>query len=129
MKAVSPDGDLIGVMLSTVQTRDGAKPNDSNDEGRRGNAATKFDKFMALFEKVGRETDVFAAYPEINRVLVVEVVAVDDAFRGRGVCKRLFEKTKLVPTSASAEYVTPHTPYPPVVTYPVGSVDIGRRDG
>jgi len=91
LKAVSSNGDLIGVTVNAILSRDDAKPNDRASDG-----AVKFETFMALFEKVGREMDVFGTYPEINRVMDIAIVAVDETFRGRGVCKSLFDKTKYV---------------------------------
>jgi len=96
LKAVSSNGDLMGVILSSIQSRDSnTNPENSDDEYEQGDTAVdKFEKFMNLFGKVAREIDLFGVYPEINRVLDIEIVAVDEAFRGRGVCKRLFDKTK-----------------------------------
>lgn len=98
LKAVSTDGDLMGVILCNIQSRDSnTSPENSDDEHRRDDVAVdKYEKFMNLFGKVAREMDVFRVYPEINRVLDIEIVVVNEAFRGRGVCKTLFDKTKYV---------------------------------
>lgn len=94
-KAVSANGDLMGVIVNEIMTRDCAGHDDGQeDDGQED--SVNFKKFMDLFQKVERESDVFGKYPDVDRIMHIKMVAVAEAFKGRGVCTALFEKTKYV---------------------------------
>lgn len=89
---MSSNGDLMGVILNKIISRDNLDHNNSNNENQMN--GIKFNKFMALFKKVGDESNVFEKYPEINRIVDINLVAVNEIFKGQGVCKALFNKAK-----------------------------------
>lgn len=51
---------------------------------------------MNLFQKVKEESDPFKKYSNVNRIMEITLVAVNDIYKGQGVCKALFNKTKYV---------------------------------
>lgn len=85
----------MGVIINSITSRDNKEKqktcNDINDEDQ-GNS-NKFKKFITLFQKIGNESDVLGKFPDVNRIMEIEIVAVNEIFRGQGLCKALFEKT------------------------------------
>lgn len=92
---MSANGDLMGVILNEIMTRDCTEYDDDDGHGHQDDSV-HFKMFMDLFQKVKREADVFGKYPDVDRIMHINIVAVDDAFKGRGVCTALFNKTKYV---------------------------------
>lgn len=92
--AVSKTGDIMGVILNTVMLRDDAGEEEDDDETCNKNL--KFKDIVDLLDKIKREADVFAQYPNVNRILEIKIVTVNDAYRGQGVCKALIDRTKYV---------------------------------
>lgn len=96
-KAVSRVGDLIGVISNEIVARDSEeRTNCSSDIAEDQEGSVKFKEFMTLFQKVEQESDIFERYPDVNRIMDIKAVAVNEAFRGQGVCKALFYKIKYV---------------------------------
>ncbi|VVC39908.1 Acyl-CoA N-acyltransferase,GNAT domain [Cinara cedri] len=93
-KAVSTNGDLMGVILNEIITRDCVGLDDDEDSRRLQEKSVNFKKLMNFYKKIDRESDVFGKYPEVNRIMHINLVAVDDTFKRRGVCTALFDKTK-----------------------------------
>jgi len=88
---VSPNGDLVGVVLNNLTSRvDGGKNNESKEDTKDN---TKFNNITAFLDKVEREADVFKKYPNVDRVMDIKIISVDESFRGQGVCKALIDKT------------------------------------
>lgn len=94
-KAVSSNGDLMGVIGHEIMTRNSYKK-ESDDDDEDEDQNSRFNKFMNIFKKIKKESDIFGKYSEINRILSIQIVAVNDAFKGQGVCKVLIDKTKYV---------------------------------
>lgn len=90
-KAVSPDGDLIGVVLNNLTCRENCEKNNKSEDGPKDN--TKFNVITAFLDKVEREADMFKKYPNVDRVMDIKIISVDESFRGQGVCKALIDKT------------------------------------
>lgn len=97
-KAVSANGDLMGVIVNEIMTRDGAAQEDGQEDDDDQEDSVNFKKFKVLFKKVKRECDVFGMYPDVDRLMHIKMVGVAEAYQGRGVCTALFEKTKYVCT-------------------------------
>lgn len=85
----------MGVILNEILYKNNENPNNCNYENEE-EISNKFEEFMALFQKVEKESDVFGKYPEINRIMNIKIVTVNEVFRNRGVCTALFDKTKYV---------------------------------
>lgn len=84
------EGALAGVVLNTtLQRRDVPGPEDA--EVRDG--ASKFDKILAVNHAVERAADVFAARPDLDRVLDIKILATDPARGRQGVATTLVERT------------------------------------
>lgn len=90
-KAVSPNGDLIGVVLNNLTYRVDREKNNENEDDAKDN--TKFNIITAFLDKVEREADVFQKFPNVDRVMDIKIISVDESFRGQGVCKALIDKT------------------------------------
>ncbi|VVC43656.1 Hypothetical protein CINCED_3A007826 [Cinara cedri] len=92
-KAVSPNGDIVGIVLNSLTVR-----NDNNEEkiedenGPDDN--TKFKTIGTFLDKVEREADVFTKYPNVDRLIDIKIISVDESCRGQGICKALIDKTK-----------------------------------
>lgn len=93
--AMSQTGDIMGVILNSVMLRDTTEEEDDDDETCNENL--KFKNIVVLLDKIKREADVFAQYPNVDRILEIKIVTVNDAYRGQGVCKALIDRTKYVP--------------------------------
>lgn len=91
---MSPNGELMGVITNDIMSRDNEEPNICNDINVEDQEnSIKYKKFMALFQKIANESDVFRKFPQVNRILEIKIVGVNEVFKGQGVCKALFEKT------------------------------------
>jgi len=107
---VSWDGDLIGVISNEIMVRDSEQRNNCSShiaEDQEG--SVKFKEFMTLFQKVDQESDIFERYPDVNRIMDIKAVAVNEAFRGLGVCKALFYKSRYVTVLHTPSFLTPLT--------------------
>lgn len=90
--AVSKTGDMMGVILNRIMHRD---ENVETDGDNNINATTSnLSEIQMFLEKLKRDANVLAHYPNVERVLEIEYVAVNDAYRGRNVCKGLVDKSK-----------------------------------
>uniref|UniRef100_A0A2S2N683 aralkylamine N-acetyltransferase n=1 Tax=Schizaphis graminum TaxID=13262 RepID=A0A2S2N683_SCHGA len=90
-KAVSPNGDLMGVVLNNLMYRiDGEKNNEIEGDTKDD---TKFNIITTFLDKIEREVDVFKKYPNVDCVMDIKIISVDESFRGQGVCKALIDKT------------------------------------
>ncbi|XP_050540395.1 uncharacterized protein LOC126905042 [Daktulosphaira vitifoliae] len=87
LKAVNPNGDIIGVILNGIKCKLIKNDDDIEDN-------TKFQEIKSLLRKIDQEANVFGLYPNVCRLIEIDIVSVDFAYRGRGVCQALFEKTK-----------------------------------
>lgn len=91
-KAISPNGDLMGVILSSLTCR-GKNQETHDSEKDPVDDKTKFNDITTLLDKVEREADVFTKYPDVDRIMDIKIISVDESFRGQGVCKALIDKT------------------------------------
>ncbi|CAH1390089.1 unnamed protein product [Nezara viridula] len=90
LKAVSPSGEIIGVCLNGV-----VKRSDVDEEEMECNNA-KFRKIQELLDKVYTEADIFGRFPDVEKFLDIRVASVDEAYRGRGIAKALFDETRRI---------------------------------
>lgn len=90
--AVSQTGDIMGIILNTMMNRDDVE--ETNDEDETNIKKLRFNDIVVLLDKIKREADVFAHYPHVDRIMEIKIVAVNEAYRGQGVCKALVDKTK-----------------------------------
>jgi len=96
--AISQTGDIIGVILNSIMHRDDVEEDEEEEEDDDNNGTcnenSKFKDILVLLNKIRREADVFAQYPNVNHILDIKIVTVNDEYRGQGVCKALIDKTK-----------------------------------
>jgi len=90
--AVSQTGDIMGVILNNIMHRDDVEGEEDDDETCNENL--KFKDIVTLLDKLKREANVFAQYPSVDRIMEIKIITVNEAYRGRGVCKALVDKTK-----------------------------------
>lgn len=90
-KAISPSGELMGVVLNGLTSKNDREENDTTNEELGDH--TKFNDITTLLDKVEREADVFSKYPNVDRIMDIKIISVDESFRGQGVCKALIDKT------------------------------------
>lgn len=88
--AVSETGDIMGVRLNRLKNRNDADsfPYQNCED------SPKYNEWMNINGKVWREVDVFGRYSNVNRLLELKCVAVKHAYRGQGICKALYSKTR-----------------------------------
>ncbi|XP_050433459.1 arylalkylamine N-acetyltransferase 1-like isoform X3 [Adelges cooleyi] len=86
-KAVSSDGHLIGVIANSVKCKFDKHGDDAEDD-------TKFQHITKFLNKIGKETNFFYQYPNVCRALTIDILSVDDKYRGKGVCKSLMDKAR-----------------------------------
>lgn len=89
--AVSDSGDLMGIILNDIISRDNMKETSLNDIYDSG---LKYNDIMILLNKVQQEVDIFGKYPNVDRIMSMLIISVDEIYRGQGVCKALIAKTK-----------------------------------
>lgn len=92
--AISPTGKILGVCINGVMRRE--DPSDDTNDNSKDCPNQKFKKILDLLTTVGKESDVFKQFPEIDKVIDIRIVSVDDSCRGQGIAKALLDKTKWV---------------------------------
>lgn len=94
--AISQTGDIMGVILNNIMHKDDVEEeeDDDSDDDEACNENSKFKSIMVLLNKIKQEADVFAQYPNVNRIMDIKIVTVNEEYRGQGVCKALVDKTK-----------------------------------
>ncbi|CAG9821516.1 unnamed protein product [Phaedon cochleariae] len=78
-------GKLIAVCLNFILHRGKKEHFHCEDE--------KFSKIVGMLEYVEEKSDPFQKYPGCDKAVSVGIVSVDDSCRGKGVAKKLIEKT------------------------------------
>ncbi|CAH1169604.1 unnamed protein product [Phaedon cochleariae] len=78
---------LIGVCLSDVIDRNhkDALP-EVEDE--------RFAKLIGLFDRLANETKIFEEFPHADRGVVINVLSVDESYRGQGIAKRMLNRIR-----------------------------------
>lgn len=94
LMAISPTGKILGVCLNGIMRREDSM-NDSNDNSKDC-PNPKFKKILDLLTTVGRESDIFKQFPDVDKVIDIRIVSVDDSCRGQGIAKALLDKTKVL---------------------------------
>ncbi|XP_027852763.2 arylalkylamine N-acetyltransferase 1-like [Aphis gossypii] len=90
--AVSTEtGEMMGATLNSTACR-GDKIKQYSD--KNNNRSIKYNELMIFLDKAGRDTDFFGQYPNIDRIMKLEIITVNEAYRGQGVCKALVNKSK-----------------------------------
>jgi GNAT superfamily N-acetyltransferase len=56
----------------------------------------KFRKILKFLAFVDRRADVFGKFPEISKLLEINMVAVADNWRGKGIATALLDRTRSV---------------------------------
>lgn len=90
--AISPTGKILGVCINGIMRRE--DPSDDTNDNSKDCPNQKFKKILDLLTTVGKESDVFKQFPEIDKVIDIRIISVDDSCRGQGIAKALLDKTK-----------------------------------
>jgi len=92
--AVSTEtGEMMGATLNSTVCRGGKIKQYSDKNNDR---SIKYNELMIFLDKAGRDTDLFRQYPNIDRIMKLEIITVNEAYRGQGVCKALVNKSKYI---------------------------------
>nr|CAD7463447.1 unnamed protein product [Timema tahoe] len=91
--AFSSSGKLVGVSL-----------NGSNEPGHIPEMEVKvvnctnpkFQKILNLLTCVEKEADVFTRFPDVHKILEVRILAVDEAWGGRGIGTKLLDMSRQI---------------------------------
>ncbi|KAE9537435.1 hypothetical protein AGLY_006458 [Aphis glycines] len=90
--AVSTEtGEMMGATLNSTACR-GDKIKQYSD--KNNDRSIKYNELMIFLDKAGRDTDFFGQYQNIDRIMKLEIITVNEAYRGQGVCKALVNKSK-----------------------------------
>uniref|UniRef100_A0A1B6EAE7 aralkylamine N-acetyltransferase n=1 Tax=Clastoptera arizonana TaxID=38151 RepID=A0A1B6EAE7_9HEMI len=91
--AVSETGKILGVCLNGILSREEQEAENENEvEPSVGNP--KFKKILTLLYRVGRESNVFKQFSDVDKVIDIKIASVDTSCRGQGIAKALFDRTK-----------------------------------
>ncbi|XP_014242794.1 dopamine N-acetyltransferase-like isoform X2 [Cimex lectularius] len=96
LMAVSPDNEMLGVCINGVLRREENDKSNDKEDDLQNCTNQKFKKILNLLTTVGKDSDVFGQFPEIDSCVEIRVVSVDDACRGQGIAKAFFDQTKKV---------------------------------
>ncbi|XP_015379972.1 PREDICTED: uncharacterized protein LOC107173797 [Diuraphis noxia] len=84
-------GEMMGAALNSTVCRSDEKKQ-CGDE----NKSSKFNDILVILDKAGREIDIFGKYPNVDRIMKINIITVNEVYRGLGVCKALVNKSKYV---------------------------------
>lgn len=79
-------GEIAGVCLNSVKSKD--------DVESEPEADPIFGKICRLLGFVYEEAKVFEKFPDIDKVLSVDIISVGRNFQGQGIAKILMDKTR-----------------------------------
>ncbi|XP_022918295.2 arylalkylamine N-acetyltransferase 1-like [Onthophagus taurus] len=85
--AITDSGKIIGVCLNGIINK-----NDGKEEFIVKDP--KFSKITNLLSYVDKMADVFGKYPDIDKMISVDILSVDKSWRGQGIAKKLMNKTR-----------------------------------
>lgn len=86
-------GEMIGATLNSTVCR-GDKIKQYSD--KNNDRSIKYNEIMIFLDKAGWDTDLFGQYPNIDRIMKLEMITMNEAYRGQGVCKALVNKSKYI---------------------------------
>lgn len=81
-------GELGGVTLNSVKTK-----NDPEDEEIKD---PRFGSIIKLLGYIDANVKIFEKFPDVDKVISVDMISVDDKFKGQGIAKILMDKTRRV---------------------------------
>lgn len=81
-------GKLIGVCINEIVDRNPQKKDEQKETD------SKFDEIHHLLTFVEKESNPFQHFPEASKAMAIQVVCVDGTYRGKGIAKKLIEKTR-----------------------------------
>jgi len=95
--AVGPNGDVVGACINGCH-----EPGDVQQMEADADVCPnpKFRKILKFLAFVDRRADVFGKFPEISKLLEINMVAVDDSWRGKGIATALLDRTRSVQHSS-----------------------------
>ncbi|CAH1105016.1 unnamed protein product [Psylliodes chrysocephalus] len=82
------EGKLVGVCLNGIIEKG---PDPEEFPCTPGN---KFENIARLLEHVEKTVDYFTRYPDIDRFIAIQILSVDASVRGKGIAKKLANRTK-----------------------------------
>lgn len=92
--AITPYGQIIGVCLNGITRKKDSEELDIHNASEDSCHNKKFCKIIKFLQHIERESNIFAKYTEINKILCVKILSVDCSWRGRGIAKELMDKTR-----------------------------------
>lgn len=90
-KALSPEGNIIGVFLNGLMHR--PAPDAVRSSAAEGCEHAKFKKVLGLMDLVDSRYDFFAEYPDVDVALEGKILSVDPQYRGKGIANVLTRMT------------------------------------
>uniref|UniRef100_A0A6P7FKK1 aralkylamine N-acetyltransferase n=1 Tax=Diabrotica virgifera virgifera TaxID=50390 RepID=A0A6P7FKK1_DIAVI len=90
---------IVGVCLNVMLERDKFEFEEYPVKDER------FVKVVRLLEYAERKVDLFKRYPEVNKILSIFVLSVDASLRGKGIAKKLTNKSKELAKEHGAQMV------------------------
>ncbi|KAF7271333.1 hypothetical protein GWI33_015777 [Rhynchophorus ferrugineus] len=100
LKAVH-NGKIIGISLNGLLKRGYLEEEDDLHI-----TDPKFVKIVRLLERVSKESDVFARFPDSDTAVTVKILSVNDAYRGQGIARELVNKTRELAKQIGAGFIT-----------------------
>lgn len=89
--ALSANGEIMGGIVNNVMER-----NDVQYDGNFDNYSELNSKVVKFLYETKLKSDVFGQYPNVDRILDMNIIAVNRAYRGHGVCESLTKKSKYI---------------------------------
>ncbi|XP_021942254.1 dopamine N-acetyltransferase-like isoform X2 [Zootermopsis nevadensis] len=90
---VAPGGEVVGACLNGCHEPGHVGQMEAEAESCPNPKLKKILRFLATLE---RRADVFGKFPEVDKLLEIRTIAVDGAWRGRGVATALMERTRQI---------------------------------
>lgn len=94
LMVLNADGEIVGVCLNGIDQKNGKVSKDGAENTDEECANPKFRKILNLLSEVSKRSNVFGQFPSAEKVLEVRILSVDDNYRGKGIAKKLIEKSK-----------------------------------
>lgn len=87
--ALSKNGEVMGGIINYIIGKDDIQYDGNFDDYSELNL-----KIVTFLYKTKLKSNVFGQYPNVDRILDMNIIAVNRAYRGCGICESLVKKSK-----------------------------------
>lgn len=94
--AVDELSNIVGVCLNIFKQR-------NNPETHFKSTNSELQKIVDFIDYIDKEADVFSKCPDVNGIILIHILSVAPAWRGKGIAKQLLIETRKIANALDAQ--------------------------